>query len=259
MVVIDSDKIYTIVHRDYKKVVDILMWLDINYVLTFTTELFRKVKDKDQIYYHSEIGYLSDNSFSININRYFSYYLTIDNKGKNRSDIGVNQIRIDNTNFYQFTLALDAVSKWLTDSAYSNLFIRRNNVIKIGLNIESVKINGVFENTIMEFTPEVVNNNGEYITGIAIFINNMTEPIFMSSSKFMNFRLFISTFNMYQSAQLMLNYMGRPSIGSNFINMTDMTFGNVDTGYTPKQPIRQQIKPTKNKSFFEEMGSTKRT
>ena len=240
-------QMYDIVDQDYKKITDILLWLDDKYYVSFTTEFYRTLRDKDPVYFHSEIGYQSNGKYSVNIVRKLYYYLTIESKERASNGIK-NNIRIDQSNSYQFSIALNAVSQWLIDQAYSNLFVMaQNNIIKLGMDVAPIKVNGVFDNTVIEFAPAVhiskITNNQD--TGIAIYINNSPEPIFISSSKFMNFKYFMDGFNMYQTALSMINYLGRPDNGTNYIDYS---------GFDQTKELKR-IKP---KGFFEEMRAKKR-
>ena len=63
-----------------------------------------------------------------------------------------------------------------------------------------------------------------------MYINSDVNSVFLSVNKLLAFNEFIQTFNMYQSAQLMLSYIGRPSNGTNMYDMT--TNGNTYNRYS---------------------------
>ena len=79
------------------------------------------------------------------------------------------------------------------------------------------KVNCAF-NTYIEFEPSIYNyeNSPEQITGVRIFLGSDGISFFMNLNTLFAFKYFIDTFNMYQSAQNMLTYLGRPENGTNY-------------------------------------------
>lgn len=199
-------------HQDYGKITDVCMWLSNNYILKFNVELI-KHKSKDN--YHKEIGYNINGCYRVNINRDFDYYLSIESV--KRSDEGNKlQLRIGINEIYFFRYNLHGVSSWFTNKSYESLFIKKDGKIIMPIKVDPIRINIMFNNYI-EFEPSICNlDNGDQIIGVRVYLNSDGVSFFMSANNLISFTYFIDTFNMYQSAQLMLNYLGRPENGTNY-------------------------------------------
>ena len=208
----------TIVHNDYEKVSDKIMFLSDEYLLKFNVELNRHVKNKKDNFY-KEFGYSINGEYRVNISREFIYYLSIESV--KRSDAGRLQVKINLTDFYFFKMKLQEVVSWFISEQYKNLFAKKDNRIIIPVKVNPIVVNVSFGQYI-EFEPSTTTlNNGEQLIGVRVFLSSDNVSFFMRVNTLLALNDFISYFNMYQSAQLMLNYLGRPENGTNY-----MEFGN---------------------------------
>ena len=88
--------------------------------------------------------------------------------------------------------------------------------------ITPIRMTGLSYNKYIEFEPSILNyDNNEQDIGIRIYINSDVNSLFMEVSRFLAFKDFIDNFNMYQSAQLMINYLQRPEYGTNIYNINN--------------------------------------
>lgn len=240
---------YRIVHGDYKRIVDRgIFYLDRNYTMNFTVEL-----EKNERSYHSEFGYhQKDGKFSVGIYRTINYYLSIESWQKDQSG-NRNDIRVNQDNFYQFLIATRAAMNWLISKDNASLFIRtKDGNIAINHAVEPIIVNGIYDNTKLELSPAVFTNpnNGIQEAGIFIYINNASEPIFLSAKRFVNFQYFIENFNMYNTAQNMINYLGRPENGTNY--------NGSDIGLDPKKDASAKLNSNKQSGFLNRVGAKER-
>lgn len=205
-----------IVHNDYEKISDICMWLSNEYVLKFTVELNKHNDKFGKINYYKEIGYTSNGEYKVNINRDFIYYLSIESLHRNQNGNKI-QIRITINDIYFLKYKLNQITSWFTNKEYENLFVKKDNKIIIIDKVDPIIINCAF-NMYIEFEPSVFTyeNSNEQIPGIRIFLSSDSVSFFMNVNTLFSFKYFIDTFNMYQSAQNMLNYLGRPENGTNY-------------------------------------------
>ena len=67
-----------------------------------------------------------------------------------------------------------------------------------------------------------------------MYINSDTNSVFMEISRFLGFKDFLENFNMYQSAQLMLNYLQRPEYGEYLYDMETKSHTNPQPKNTNK-------------------------
>lgn len=215
-----------IVHGNYEKITDDIMWLSSNWLLRFTVCLNRYSDKYGRQNYHKEYGYVKDVNNCININRSFDYYLHIDSA--KRDQFGNKEsIMIRNTDIYTFKFKLKLVCEWFTGDSNQGLFARKDGKIIMPRKVEPIKMVGLAADKYLEFEPTVYNaDNGDQVVGVRMYLSNDNNSLFMDINRLFSFRYIIDTFNMYQSAQLMLNYLQRPAYGTNFVDLSNK--GKVD-------------------------------
>lgn len=214
----DTKKIlYDVVDETYKKISDKVMQFTMNGALYFSVDLYSLEKDKytkeyRRRYYTQNVWYRDkENEISINLNRRFTPYLEIRplNNNKNKLIIGLNS-------YYKFMLALNVIEEWLTGEKFKALYIKdkEDQIVRTNSNIrDSVYVEGEFGYT-AEITPLVMNANtyiNKQTPGIGIYINDESEPIFLSLDNAMNFIYFMKTFNMYQAGATLVASLGKPN------------------------------------------------
>lgn len=226
-----------IIYNDYEKISDICMWLSNDYVLKFTVELNKHNDKYGKSNFYKEIGYTIDEDYRVNINRDFIYYLSIESIKKTLDGNKLN-IRIGLNDIYFLKYKLEQAISWFTDKYFENLFARdNNNKIVMTMKPNPIKIDLSFGNYI-EIEPSIFtfDNTLEQLTGVRIYLSSDSNSLFMNINTLFGFKYFIDTFNMYQSAQNMLNFLGRPEYGTNYFE------------YSP-------IKSKQNEGFFNRINA----
>lgn len=236
-----------VVHKNYEKIVDNIMWLGYEYVLKFNVTLNRYGKYGRENY-HKEFMYYRDGEPCINIARTFDYFLSIESLKNSESEKVF--IMITQQDLYFLKHALASACKWFTASEYQDLFMKKDGKIFSSMKVDSIKITTV--NGYMEFVPSIITygTNQEQEVGVNIYINSDENSTFLSISKLFALRSFIDSFNMYQSATVLINYLQRPELGT----------GLYDTGFNSKRKqYPQQTSSSKNQpSFFDKVKATKK-
>lgn len=204
-----------IVHNDYEKISDTCMWLSRDYVLKFTVELNKHPEHRKENYY-KEFGYNSqDGDYRVNISRDINSYLSIEST-KRSPDGNKLQLRIGINEIYFFRYKLKEAVSWFTADQYKNLFVKKDGKIIIPTKINPIITKVMFDNYI-EFEPTVLTlPSSEQIIGVKIYLSSDSIFLFMDVNMLLSFWYFIDTFNIYQSAQLMLAYLGKPENGTNY-------------------------------------------
>ena len=213
------EEVIKIAHKNYEKITDDLMWLSKNWMLKFTVILNRYTDKYGKQNYHKEVGYYNkDGEYCININRSFDYYVTIDSVGlQDKESVAIRQ-----TDLYLFKFKLGQVAEWFTGHDNQGLFAKKDGQIIMPRSVNPIRISDLAFNSYIEFEPSIMTlNSGEQFVGIRMYINSDVNSVFMEISRFLAFKDFINTFNMYESAQLMLNYLQRPEYGTNIYNVNN--------------------------------------
>lgn len=215
------EEVIKIVHKNYEKITDDIMWLSNSWMLKFSVILNKYDNNNQKQNYHKEVGYYKNNDFCININRSFDYYLLIESVEKG-SDGKKESIIIRQKDMYLLKFKLNQAAEWFTAQHNQGLFAKKDGKVFMPSRITPIRMTGLSYNKYIEFEPSILNyDNNEQDIGIRIYINSDVNSLFMEVSRFLAFKDFIDNFNMYQSAQLMINYLQRPEYGTNIYNINN--------------------------------------
>ena len=219
-----------IIHNNYEKITDDIIWFSSKWLLKFTVILNKNTDKFGKVNYHKEIGYYRENKYFINISISFDSFLSIESA--RRDEYGNKEsVIIKSDDLPVLKYRLSEVARWFMDEKYKNLFIRKNGKIIIPTKVEPVKVEGLVFDKYIEFEPWVYTmDNQDQLIGVMMYINNDNNSVFLNINKVLGFNDFIQNFNMYQSSQLMLNYIGRPENGTNMFNMENKSSTNVNHG-----------------------------
>lgn len=230
-----------IIHNDYEKISDTCMWLSNEFMLKFNVELNKHSDKYGKSNFHKEIGYQVNGEYRVNIIRDFIYYLSIESIHRSAEGNKL-QLRITINDIYFLKYKLEEVIQWFINKKYENLFMKKDGRIINTIKVDPIIVNLAFNNYI-EFEPSIFSfeNSPEQITGVKVYLNSDNISFFMNVNILFGFKYFIDTFNMYQSAQNMLNYLGRPDNGTNY------------TGYEQNY---KQIK--ESQSFFNRVNAERK-
>lgn len=236
----------TLIHNDYDRISDKVMWLGFNTVLNFNVDLFFLRKDINSIEkikenFHREILYKTDPNapHRVKILRDFSYYFSIEYNTKDIKE----RVTIGPEHIYFLIFNLKKVMQWfIGENGINTIFSKKDGKLFIPNHPEPIRINLAFGNYI-EFEPAIELYNGYETIGVKTYLSNDGIFFFMSSDILFSLYHMLSTCNMYALAQNMLNYIGRPEYGTNSYNMENN--GSVKT----------QNKFNNKTSFFDRVGA----
>lgn len=246
----------------YEKITDDLYILGVNSILRFNVSLANKNQDGKKRLFHSEFEYRSDKYIDINsacsIRRTFDYFLSIENM--RNTEQGVKEfimIRIQDILYVreQFELA----TKWFRDAKYQNLFANSKGKLVMLGKVEPIKILGLAMGKSIMLEPIVISyDESNQTTGVRLYLSSLDNYVDMSVDKFMGLVYLLSSINMYESAQILLNYLQRPELGTNNFNMNNRPDDYEADGYVEdsrgKNVTRKINDSKRQKSFFEKMN-----
>lgn len=228
-----------LIHNDYDKITDKVMWLGFGVVLNFNIDLFfmknNGTHEKTKENFHREYMYRvdSDSPYRVKIIRDFNYYFSIEYNTKEFKE----RVVIAPNNIYFLIFNLKKVMKWfIGDNGVNNIFKKNNGKLFIPTHPDPIRVNLAFGNYI-EFEPAVSMYNGYETIGVKAYLNSDGIFFFMSSDTVFSLYHMLSTCNMYGLAQNMLNYIGRPPYGTNSCNLSETAINY------------------NNKSFFDRVGA----
>lgn len=207
----------TIQHDIYDKISDDIYLLGKNVILRFNINLSKDINN-NRVYFHKEFQYPSkynNNSSLITIRRNFDFYFTIENIYKDE-DTGIKEfIRLGITEIMLVQQKLYEVLKWFTDKQFETLYARKGkDLIMLG-RADNIKIANLPMDKYLIFEAIVCIYETNSFPGVRLYLSSSTNYIDMSVDKFMGFYYLLTNINMYESAQLMINYLERPDNGTN--------------------------------------------
>lgn len=238
----------------YDRLSDDLFFLGDNTLLRFNVSLARvSNKDGTKVSYHREYKYpsnkYSNTDFAITMRRSFDFYLTIEKLDARESSV---MIRVQD--MILLRMKLKEVASWFSNGTF-NIIDGNIKIIKR----PSVIIDGLPDNKSLMFEPVVVvwETTNTQEQGVRLTLTESNTYVDIPINKFFGLLYIIDTLDMYNAAQNMLNYLGRPDFGTNMTEFQDNRF-LMDHTEVP-EPVQIKAKernisnPNKPKSFFDKM------
>lgn len=242
---------------DYEKITDDLCQLGYNAILRFNVSLASKLQDGTRRHFHSEFSYRGDKytnqNISRSIRRHFDYFLSIENTKMN--DNGVKEfimIRIQDILYVreQFEKAV----KWFRGEEFSNLFARSKDKLVMLGKVEPISILGLSMDKSLLLEPVILTYEDHQTTGIRLYLASKDNYVDMTVDKFMGVVYLLSSINMYESAQLLLNYLQRPELGTGVFTFNKNQDEVDEYGGGINNVSARKIAPNKTKkSFFDKV------
>lgn len=228
-------------------------------ILRMNVSLAKKLDDGRRHFYHSEFMYNTnkyiDTSKIITMRRSFDYFLTLENV-KNTPDGGKESIMIRVQDMLLLRRKLHEAYQWFTDERYKELYAYSKDKLVILGQVNPVMIEGFPLNKKIMIEPVVIEyDNGTY-EGVRLYLNDIANYADITIDKFAGLVYLIDSINMYESAQLLLNYHGRPPYGDYLIefNSNIDTSTNIDS-FTKVNTNRQiPTQKQRQKSFFDKIN-----
>ena len=206
-----------------------------NIILKFNTSLSR-INTGKRYHYHKEYEYPSkvdDTPTLVTIKRSFDYYLSIENNQKEANGEKLF-IRIGPAEYYIFKKGLEETIAWFTDMKYAKLFTKNRGQIVVMPPVPEFRISNLPMNKYIHLSPTVIDrgmSNMDKEPGVRIELSNPSYYIEISVDRLMGLYYTINSFNMYQCALSMVNYLGRPEFGTNrYVMEPSHTISSQDPG-----------------------------
>lgn len=232
----------------YEKITDDIMIIANRVVLRMNVGLSYYTSDNRRFNLHREIEYYSQkaNKNLINIKRNYDYYLTIEHiDNKDYIRIGLNDI-------LKLRYALDEAYKFFIDPKYKNLYVKKDGELILYMQPEPIVITNLSMDKYLQFEPCIyVDFRGESQRGLRMYLSSSTSYCDISLNRLEAFKYIIDSINLFESAQLMINYIQRPEFGTNLYTFNTEPDEEVDIEFKGKEGRTVQNK--NNLSFFDRM------
>lgn len=229
---------------DYDTISDKLYFLGNSIYLNFVVKLSKKDKEGNRKHYHSEYEYNSsylNTRHGYTIKRDFDYYFTIENHS-----LGIYiQIRMENM------LRLQTVLKHVASILMEEkIWAIKNAKLILKGTIEPIQIPLPMDKWI-SFEPTVIQyDNGQFAKGVRITYSQVDLFSDINIDQYMGLTYLLSTFNMYQSAISLINYLGWNDYGTNLITFINDQNNDEAINSGVSSPTGRTVQK-KQKSFFD--------
>ena len=239
--------------EQYEKISDTVYFLGQGVVLKFFVQLGSKGQDGKKYSLHNEYMYknnkYNDIDNSISIKRTFDYYLAIETLGNNRED--KEFIMIYPKDMIYLKMCLNTAFSWFTDDKFKGLYkYKGTNLVMCG-KVEPVTVKGLVMDKFISFEPTVCHfDNAEDKIGVRITLSKTYIDVTVDILAGLVYK--INEFNMYLSAQNMINYLQRPITYGYNLNDLSKDYNNESylEGFIESNTNRQIKSKKTQKSFF---------
>lgn len=230
---------------DYEKISDDLYFLGQNVLLRFNVQLAKKSDDGRRFHYHKEYEYNSnkyiDKSNLVSIRRSFDYYLSLERTVGDRESI---MIRAQDMIILRGKI--NQATKWYFNN---NLYaVKKDKLIMLGKQ-EPIKITNLAGSKWIMLEPTILQYENQYTPGLRLYLSSESNYIDISVDKFMGLVYLIDSINMYESAQLLLNYLQRPQFGTNLYSFEN----EISKEKEPDVKAKNRTIQKSNKSYFDKL------
>ena len=202
----------------YDRISDDMYFIGSNVVLRFTVVLAKYSDTYGRESYYKEFEYRNRYGLdAVTIRRNFSYYLSIDNV---RADENGNResIKIGPEDMIMFRKVLNKVSEWFLSNKHRDLFSVIDNKLVLSKHLEPITLPYLSNGKYINFEPIVCYLQEVSSPGVRMYLSSDTNIVDIPVNKLFGLLYLIENMNLYESAQLLLNYCQKPEDGTNRIS-----------------------------------------
>lgn len=237
-------------YMDYDKISDDIMYLGAKLYLRMNVYLSNKYEKDGENYripFHKEYRY--DSKYASNklvtIRRSFDYFISLD-----KTDSEMSSVIFKNQDMILLRTKLGQVSQWFTDGT----FAVKNKQLIVYKKKNPILMEGLTFGKYIQFDPVVLvwEQTGTQEQGVRITLSDPSIYADISIDKFYGLLYCIQSMNLYQSAQILLNYIQRPDFGTNMMEFEHNEF--LDNKERDMKGVSRVIPATqKKRSFFDKL------
>ena len=236
----------------YNKISDDVHIIGKNIILRMNVILYNTTANSNKIYFHREVNYFDSvaNQERRSIKRSFDYHLSIENI--RYTDQGYKEfIRIGLPEVMLLKNSLSQVISWFNSPEYSNLYSIKDNKLSLTRKPPKLVIAPLPQDKFIVLSPVVIEFGVDHVQGVRMYLNSENNYADITVPRFMGFIQSIIDINMYNAAQNMLNYYGRPPFGTNMYTMNNQVV--METSEKDIYAPSRKITLKSNKSVFSEL------
>ena len=208
---------------DINKISSTIMWLDTNTVVKINANMWNTSKRYGRSSYHKEIRYYNDKADKqlVNINLDIDSYMTIENLKPNEKTHEKAFIKLRTADLYLFRNAVISTYA-LLEKDYNSIFKIKDGK-PIVQNIKPIEVNcSNIMGTYMVLTPDIVETkDGKVKGGVRLNLSSTTNYALLDMNRLVELRELLNTINLPMYGQMLINYVGRPKLGYNLIQVGD--------------------------------------
>ena len=243
------------IKENISKITSSLLWLNFETILKMNVVMV-KYRNNKELHYYKEVSYPRGNSSdrNLNVSLDYDYYLSIESVnriGKKRKNIYV-QIRIQDILLFR-DIVMD-VYKTVREH-FEDIYQINSDGIITGMKRNNDVLGGMYNlamgNSII-FKPDITErSNDSLMEAIRFMFPKEKEYTVVDMNKFCAFVEIIHKLNLPMYAQELVNYVGKPELGTNRYEMkSDMDEMKTSGGNNPRADLKIKKQEYSKKSYF---------
>lgn len=234
-------------YEKYDKISDSVLFLGQSTTLRFNVKLSKiNSNNNGRYHFHREYKYYNDNYGDLySIKRDFDYYFTIEKIDRSYNTMHSVMIRVQDIMLFKYKI--QEILRWFNDDT----FFIKNGKLMIHKR-EPIIVDGLACMQYLQFEPIVIEYDNSIVQGIRMTISDPEVFTDINIQNFYALAYTIDTFNMYQAALSIVNYLGRPEFGTNLYNVTDEESNSKNDGNVSGKNRQIGVYSDRKKSFFDD-------
>lgn len=250
------------IQKMYEKITDDVYDIGFNVKLRFNVALAKKQADGTRYHYHQEYKYSTnkyiDTNSVITMRRSFDFYLSIENL-KEIDNIPKEFIMIRVQDIMNVQMQFRNATNWFNGDMFPNLFAYdENKKLRMLGKPKDIIIRNLALDKFIILQPVIIRYDDTNETmGVRMYLNSYSNFVDINIDRFMGLVYLLNTINMYQSAQLLVNYLQRPDLGEGlhqYNSFNDIPEQIEDGKVETNIKGRTVTSKSAQKSFFDKIG-----
>lgn len=244
------------IKENISKITSSLLWLNFETILKMNVVMV-KYRNNKELHYYKEVSYPRGNSSdrNLNVSLDYDYYLSIESVNrlglKRKKNIYV-QIRIQDILLFR-DIVMDVYKS--VREHFEDIYQINSDGIITGMKRNNDVLGGMYNlamgNSII-FKPDITErSNDSLMEAIRFMFPKEKEYTVVDMNKFCAFVEIIDKLNLPMYAQELVNYVGKPELGTNRYEMkSDMDEMKTSGGNNPRADLKIKKQEYSKKSYF---------
>ena len=239
-------------YSDYNRMSDVIYSVGRQLLLKMNVTLsYISTTDKRKVEFHREV----ENANGIKMNRHFQYFMSIEKLGDDYTSVMFRP-----QDMFHVLDKFKEAAEWFKRTEERLYIVKKHNLVLLKGVVEPVLIKGLADNRYIVIEPIVYqfDEASPQSPGVRITLGPSNAFVDLDVDMFYGLYYSVQSVSLFQCAQNMVNYLGRPEFGHNLMNLNERPGGGYSGVYSAPQRstisggINRTIGSNKNRSIFDD-------